>query len=460
MKPAAPAVGRAGARPLSPGTLDPAALRPWWGAAVLGVAAYLAWFVWALENGDYDAWGTLIIGPALVLASVPLLRRAVRLESDRRIRQVIVGGFFVKLAMAFVNYGVAVRIYGDVADARGYHGNGARYAEAFRSGQFDLAEQGELGRRFIDAVTGVVYTLTGPSRLGGYLVFAWFGFWGLYLCYRAFVVALPGGDARRYAVLVMLLPSTLFWTSALGKEAWMMLTLGVCALGTARLLTRQRGGLVLVGLGLLGGALCRPHVSVMVLLGVTAAYLFRRAGPRTALGPVATVAGLVVLLSVGGLVAARFSSQFELGSLGAESVQGVFDRAERQSGGGGSAFSTRHLPWPVAVPGVLVRPLPFEARNLQSFLASLEGVALLVLLAVSWRRVWGAVRGAIRHPYLLFCIAYTVMFLAAFSVFRNLGTLARERVMVLPFVLVLLAVPAARRVPGRLSRFGPPPLTR
>ena len=42
-------------------------------------------------------------------------------------------------------------------------------------------------------MTGIVYTVTGPSLIGGYLVFSWLGFWGLLLFFRAFQIAVPHG---------------------------------------------------------------------------------------------------------------------------------------------------------------------------------------------------------------------------------------------------------------------------
>ena len=52
---------------------------------------------------------------------------------------------------------------------------------------------------------------------------------------------------------------------------------------------------------------------------------------------------------------------------------------------------------------------------------------------------------AVRTPYVAFALAYTAMFVLAFSAIGNFGLLTRQRTQVLPFVLVLLAVPAARR---------------
>ena len=75
-------------------------------------------------------------------------------------------------------------------DAGGYHGSGRRLAAAFWNGTWDQVYAAEVpkmgGTEFMRLVTGVVYIFTGPTKLGGFLVFSCLGFWGLYGFYRAF----------------------------------------------------------------------------------------------------------------------------------------------------------------------------------------------------------------------------------------------------------------------------------
>ncbi|HEX2375354.1 MAG TPA: hypothetical protein VHO93_15345, partial [Actinomycetota bacterium] len=51
------------------------------------------------------------------------------------------------------------------------------------------------------------------------------------------------------------------------------------------------------------------------------------------------------------------------------------------------------------------------------------------------------------RPYVAFVAVYSLLFVFAFSTISNFGILARERTQVLPFFLVLLAIPALRRGP-------------
>jgi hypothetical protein len=90
---------------------------------------------------------------------------------------------------------------------------------------------------------------------------------------------------------------------------------------------------------------------------------------------------------------------------------------------------------------VLFRPFIFEAHNVAALIAAVEGTALLGLLALSLPRLRGLHKRLLRQPYLAFCTTYALMFVYAFSNFSNFGILTRERVMLLPFALVFLALP-------------------
>ena len=52
-------------------------------------------------------------------------------------------------------------------------------------------------------------------------------FAGCWLFYRAFQIAVPDGDHYRYAKLIFLWPSLLYWPSSIGKDSWMLLTIAI-----------------------------------------------------------------------------------------------------------------------------------------------------------------------------------------------------------------------------------------
>jgi hypothetical protein len=336
-----------------------------------------------------------------------------------------------------------------------YHQKGSEIARHVRDGAF--GEIGEVtweasGTAFIQTLTGFLYSVTGPTSIGGFLVYSWFGFWGLYLLHRAFVRACPEGDHRRYGRLVLLLPSLLFWPSSIGKEAWMCLGLGIMAYGAARLLTHARGGLVTIAAGTAMLYMVRPHVAALLSVATFLAFLVKRppAG-ASILAPVGKLA-VIVLLGAGLVVAAgQLESFFGVDDFNRESVQTTLDEVVHQTSQGGSQFeeepnSTNLSPsrFPEAFVNVMFRPFPWQANNAQALIAAAESLFLIVLFATGWRRLVGSVRSVLRTPYVVLCCAYTVLFVYGFSAFANAGILVRQRVQVLPFVLVLLCLPAFR----------------
>jgi hypothetical protein len=89
---------------------------------------------------------------------------------------------------------------------------------------------------------------------------------------------------------------------------------------------------------------------------------------------------------------------------------------------------------------VLIRPFPWEAHNSQALVSAAEGT-LLIYLCWRHRNRLRRLPLLIRRSYPAFCFAYAAMFVYAFSTFGNFGILARERVMVLPFIFALLCLP-------------------
>ena len=90
---------------------------------------------------------------------------------------------------------------------------------------------------------------------------------------------------------------------------------------------------------------------------------------------------------------------------------------------------------------VFFRPFPWEVRNVNTLIAGLEGVALLVALVVSQRRLRSIGRLAFRRPIVIFALVYIGMFTVAFSNIGNFGILARQRTQALPLIVLLVALP-------------------
>jgi hypothetical protein len=430
-------------------------------------AAYLILLALAMTRVSYDVWGALVVAPALTAGSLILLTRARRREVDPWIGKLLVVAFVTKMLGAVVRYAVTFEVYAGRADAGGYHGSGRRLAAAFWNGTWDQVYAAEVpkmgGTEFMRLVTGVVYIFTGPTKLGGFLVFSCLGFWGLYGFYRAFRIGFPEGDHRRYAVLLFFLPSLLYWPSSIGKEAWMLFTLGIAAWGAALVLRYRSRGYVVLGLGLAGTAAVRPHITLLLFVALFIAYLWRRRSwVESHTGLLGRMAGIGLMVLVGGLVLTQAADFFHLQDLDPAGVQQVLDRTQDQSSKGASQFSVSRPKspgeYPDAVLTVLFRPYPWEAGNAQALVASVEGTLLALLFVVSLPRLARLPRLLVSTPYLLFAVAYILMFVFAFSSVGNFGIITRQRTQVFPFVLVLLALPlpVRERESEKLAAVGPP----
>lgn len=415
---------------------------------LLAVAAAVgAW----ISSGGTATPADLIVLVVLTGLSLAIFRRVARHDPEGSLLfQVLVLAWLAKLAaMAFKLFLLNTYVGGS-ADAVAYHSSGRAIAAALASGVLpDFSEQ-FWGTPFVELALGVLYFITGPSFVGGWIVWSWLGTLGTLWFYRAFVTAYPAGNRRLYMALVFFTPSILMWTNSVGKDALMAFALGLTAYGAARFVREQLnlGALLMTGLGLAGTLLVRPHLAAIVTVAMTAIVLLRpiRAGMLT---PVVRVGG-ILLFAVIAIVVVRTSASFiHLEDLSVEGVTEFLAVEQEQTEQGGSAFSGGFPTSPqtlgLGIVTVLFRPFPWEAPGLLGTAAALEGVALLGLLVWRLRSVLRAWIRAFRDGYLAFVVIYVSLFVVSFSTISNFGILVRQRVQLLPFLFVLLAYESLSR---------------
>jgi hypothetical protein len=404
----------------------------------------------------YDSWGAIFIGPILLLISLPALSRQARREGNGRVFWLLLFALVLKLLGGLLRDYVANEVYGGAVDAKGYHKTGVEIAANFRAGIFQTGLDSLTKTDFIHFFTGLVYTFIGASRLAGYLFYSWLGFWGLYFFYRAFTLALPDGRRRLYAGFLFFLPSLLFWPSGIGKEAWMVFALGIASFGAAKMLTgRTWQGLAVTIIGLWLAGIVRLHIAGLLAVALAAAYLIRkpagelqRRGVLARVLSLAAVAGMTIFL----VLQAEQSLQQSGIRTGGGITSALTDVAERTSTGD-SQFQPSVIRSPARVPEatftVLFRPLPYEAHNMQALATAMETSFLLLLCLLRWRWVLAAIRSLRRQAYIAFALAYTAVFILAYSSIANLGILARQRVQLLPLFLVILCIPPKRKASAK-----------
>ncbi|MFN8024860.1 MAG: hypothetical protein U0W40_00450 [Acidimicrobiia bacterium] len=424
---------------------------PWTALAVIALLLTIAMYSWGWLISTSAVGVALIEIPLLLLLTTPLFMSASRKETRYDLGGLLAFGLVVRFAATYYRFTHA-------ADGATYHDVGAKLAESYRHLDFSVDTgfpiPGTGGMRMIAGITEV---FTNGNSFATFLVFAWLGFFACYLFYRAFVTALPEADHKRYALLIMLWPSLVFWPSSLGKDCWLLFTLAIASLGAAKVYHRKPGGYTLLAIGLVLGAVVRPHVMLMLAIAFGVGLLVgRRADRPGAITPsaVGKVAGLVILLALGGYLATRTADLLDTGDINSALSENVTRTSE-----GGSSFTPANPQNPIgyvqATVTVLVRPFPFEARGLESLVASAEAMGMLVLAGFSWRRLRSIPRRLRSEPYITLALSYMFMFIFAFGTIANFGILARQRSQLIPYLFVFLALnEIAVRVP-RSSRPAP-----
>jgi hypothetical protein len=420
---------------------------------------YLFATAWAMSNVSYDVWGALIAVPLIAAMALPLVRYVFRGEA-RIITTIALVGLVAKLGGTLARYWVAVDAYGGAADSSSYHNAGRLIAGAAHDGSITIIDliPHSQGTRFINELTGLLYTFVGSSKLAGFLWFAALGYVGVVLSVKAACIAVPGLLKRRYALLCFLMPSIVFWPSGTGKEAWMSLCLGSVSVGAARLFSGGSIGRVVlwIGLGAGGAAMVRPHMAAIWLAGVVLALIWavlsgrvgvahQRAGGRRALLIGVTIVSLGALVGLAQVTLKYLNPPSESESSVSDQVSNVFDLTTRRTSGGGSELETvavnGPLDYPEAIVRTLTRPMLYEASSLATLLPALEMTFFVGMLLYGWRSVLGLPRQLLRTPFVMYSTLVCIMFGLAFTTLANLAILVRQRSLVMPALLLFCCLP-------------------
>ena len=416
----------------------------------VGIVGGITLVFWLSDHVVYDTWGPMVMALFLIWVSAVVIRRTAALSDDPLMVRLLTVALVLKLVSSLIRYQVGEGIYGGSTDASLFHSNGLTIADNLRHGLFttqgtELASRGSETRN-IASITGAVYAIFGGQQIVGFLAFAWIGFLGQILFFRAFLTGVEHGNQRRYALLVFFLPSLLYWPSSIGKEAYMMLAIGLATLGVAHLLgphPRVRGALYLA-LGVLAILQVRPHMAAIIVGGIAVGAIARRPGRLSVRQTGPRILLLIVLIPLLVVSLNRMSQFFGADDLSTRSVDAGLQYTRDQTTTGGSKFRSTPvnspLDLPVAAASVLFRPFPWEVRNATTLIAAAEAVLLGTLVVRCWASLVALPRQVLRNPYLAYVVGYSTLFIIAFSNVGNIGILARQRTQLLPILLTLLAL--------------------
>jgi hypothetical protein len=355
------------------------------------------------------------------------------------LKQLLGTGILARLAAASLYIWIGVFVYDTSVDAFHYWSVGMARAEDFSVVGWRAFQPPFSSTNLINNMCGLIMLAAGNTLPGLFVLFALAALWGGYLFYRAFSIAFPEGDHELYAVLAILLPSNLFWSSAIGKDALAQLLIGLTAYGFAKMNARlEPRALLTCALGIAGVLAVRPHIAAMLAVAVTMPFALgkTRGGWMYRAAKVIFVP-LLIFMSL--WLVSQASEFVGLETTNSQSGIDTFNHLTQSTQIGGSAFNSgQSLPVRVAEsPFLMFRPFPWEVNNMMAASASLEA---LVLLWFAWKRRRGLMAALLqwRQPFITFILTYSLVFSVAFAAATsNFGILVRERIMMAPLLLML-----------------------
>jgi hypothetical protein len=428
-----------------------------------------------------------ILPVLLVTVAGAFLVAACSTGFSRREKKWVVGSFLMHVGFAFSQVPLALSFYGG-SDMFLYFSYGELLARMMendplrvmpevtalllqRPYRLELMVAGAgTATGSMSAVAAWCFYLLGPSKYAVCIAFAVLSLCGKLAMYRAFRANVDLTHRLPAAVATLFLPSFVFWSSGLIKEALAVAGFGWSLLGLHLWIRKGRtgAGWALVVAGAVPVLLFKAYILFPLALAGGAWYYWSRSMRRGRVRIRPAYMAIAMLLALGGIVVlGDYFPSYSVDSFGLQASE--LQRAGRSLRGGSNyalageaptTFAGQFVYAPAALFTSLFRPVIFEVHN-SLMLANAVETTLLTLLFVRvlFRRNLGVVRQQLANdPFLIFCLVFVVAFgIAVGLASTNLGTLSRYRSPLVPFFAVLLIVlgkPASAWSPAREARGG------
>jgi hypothetical protein len=402
----------------------------------------------------------------LLIASIALARLA--RAQDRTLARFAAAGLAMHLVFAFVQEWVHASYYAGVSDVYHFAEIGTMLSRAMSANSSVIVEvvkmalhlEAQLPFGWLDAgsststteaLTGLLFYVFGESLLISFLavsVFVWFTQVALARTFADLV----GPDERPLVYAsIFLVPSVVFWSSGITKEAFVLAGVFLLSSGVHAVLSRRAfGHVATAAVGALLVGLIKPYTlfPFMVAIGVWVFISRAKSAHGTIRIRVMPLVAAGVIAFGGVLVMGQIFPEFSLSKIGESAARQqeswMDDSGSSVEIGSTSSTVTSQLPFiPLALVNSLFRPLIFESRSLTAFGASVETTALIIIVAlIAFRFRFKALRDAIlSSPLVAASLTFTLLFgMAVGLVTRNLGSLSRYRMPMIPFYVLAVAL--------------------
>ena len=303
----------------------------------------------------------------------------------------------------------------------------------------------------MSALAAWTFYLLGPSMYAASIAFAMLSLCGKIGMYRVFRANIDPALRWPAAIAALFVPSLVFWSSGMIKEAFVVAGLGWSFFGLHLWIREGRPttGWTLMTASAIPMLLIKPYILFPLLLAGGSWYYWARSLKRGRVQIRPAYFLVAAVLGVGGIVVlGQYFPEYALDSFTARTS----DLQQLGRRGGSSFGSSGEVPTtligqfayaPAALVTSLFRPFIFEVHNVPTLVNAVETTVLALLFArILVTQSLGKVRRQIAdNPFLVFCVVFVVAFgIAVGLASSNLGTLSRYRSPLLPFFVVLLVV--------------------
>lgn len=308
----------------------------------------------------------------------------------------------------------------------------------------------EFGTQAIVAISIPFAHFAGLSFLGVNFVFNIFGFIGLLALYGSLQAELVNRPrwVRRFALVIVLLPSISFWSSGVGKDALAFMAAGLALWSALNLSSRTW----LMALSIVVMLIVRPHMASIMVLGLVGSYLLTRGIGFWRRAFVFSI-GLW-----GAIVVVPFALDYAgvTGEQGFDDFNRYIEKREISNADGDGGVNIASMNPVMRMVTYLFRPLPFETHDIFALAASLDNVLLAVLFIMG---CWGLIHRRKRYlpanTTFMWLYASGSLFVLAMTT-ANLGISVRQKWMFLPMLIyLLLSVTGRSRAPSKIPSSRP-----
>ena len=268
------------------------------------------------------------------------------------------------------------------------------------------------------------------------VIFAFLSFIGTYNIYLFFVKKVRNVNLLQF--ILFGLPSIVFWTSGVHKEALVIFALGMILYNVNFVLknehTKRHLLFTFIGLFILG--YIRIYLLAFLFPLIAAIFLYTKFDRKQSTISVFFATGIISVLVVGLIIFLFPNISF---------IHEFFVRRTYfLNSPGNYTFNVASIPhnfgslfillWE-AISNPFIRPLPAECNSVLPFLASFETIIIFALILILLFSV--KIKSLLSNPYALFCILYSLstLFLIGLIV-NNSGAIVRYRSIAIPFLLI------------------------